>query len=643
MGTAPEFARLFKPVKIGQMEIKNRIVMPGMATHTGTTDGYVTQKTKDYYEERARGGAGLIIVEITCVDFPSGKHSPCELSVDNAKYLLGLAELAATIKSYGARAALQLHHAGSTARQAITGSQPVAPSAVARPGGEVPKALTIAQINRLVSCYASAAKRAGEAGFDGVEIHAGHFHLIAQFLSAAWNKRTDKYGGELENRARFLLEIMHATRELVGKDYPVWCRINGEESGVPDGFTLKEAKELAKMLEKAGADAINVSGVTQNQASYRPYFFPSGWAIDYAQEIKSKVSIPVIVVGRITPELGERVLRHKKADLIAMGRALRADPELPNKLASGKVKDIVPCLSCNVCGDTFRPNNERVCTVNAAIEREAEYRITPAVKKKRVTVVGGGPAGMEAARVAALRGHKVTLFEKTDRLGGQMLFAALPPYKSDIGRLTGYLAEQMKKLGVKVELNKEITPSRLENIKTDALIIATGAIPRIPEIPGINRGNVVTAADVLAGKVETGDRVVILGGGRVGCEAAEFLAEKGKKVVVAEMLEKLAPEMTVGYGRQILLGVLKEYGVTTLTGTKGEKITDEGLVVVGKAGETRTLPADTVVVAAGYVPDNRLFETLREKPAETYPIGDCVTAKGLLEAIDDAARIARQI
>ncbi|MBI2832779.1 MAG: FAD-dependent oxidoreductase [Chloroflexi bacterium] len=625
------------------MEVKNRIVMPAMGTHTGSTDGYVTQKTKDYYEERAKGGAGLIIVEITCVDFPSGKHSPNELSADNDKYLLGLAELAETIKSYGARAALQLHHAGNTAIQAITKSQPVAPSAIARPGGDVPKALTISQINRLVSCYASAAKRARDAGFDGVEVHAGHVHLIAQFLSSAWNKRTDRYGGDLENRARFLLEIMQAIRQVVGRDYPLWCRINAEESGLPDGFTLKEAKELARMLEKAGADAINVSGVTKNLPSYKPYFYPAGWNVDFAREIKGVVSVPVMVTGRISAELAERVLRHKKADLIVMGRALRADPELPNKLAAGKMKDIVPCLSCSVCGDTFRPNNERVCTVNPAIEREGAYRITPAGKKKKVLIVGGGPAGMEAARVAALRGHKVTLFEKGERLGGQLLLATVPPYKDEIARLTGCLVEQMKKAGVKVELKQEISPARLEGEKADVLIIATGAVPSLPQIPGINRGNVVTAADVLSGEIETGERVVILGGGRVGCEIAELLAEKGKMVVVVEMLEKLAPEMTIGQGRQILLGILDQYGVTMLTRVKGEKITDEGLVVSGMDGELRTLPADTIVIAAGYVPDTRLFESLRGKPSETYLIGDCVKARGILEAMDDGARIARQI
>ena len=688
MAISAAFKKLFEPVRIGQMHIRNRIVMPGMNTGLSTEDGYVTQQMKDYYEERAKGGVGLIIVEINCVDFPRGKAVVRQLAIDDDKFIPGLRELAQVIQKHGAKAALGLHHAGNAAKQAITHLQPVGPSAIARPGGEVPRELTTSEIGNLVGHFAKAAKRAKGAGFDGVEIHAAHAYLIAQFLSSAWNRREDNYGGALNNRARFLLEILQAIREVVGKSYPVWCRINGEENGIPDGITLREAQDLAKMLEEAGADAINVSASALTMPSHRPYFFPPGWAAHLAAGVKKVVDVPVMAVGRLGPELGERLLREGKADFIVMGRPLRVDPELPNKVASGRIDDIIPCIACNACDSkTPRPNDERLCAVNAAIGREREYKITLAKKKRQVLIIGGGPAGMEAARVAALRGHKVSLLTKEPRLGGLLTIASL--VNTEIYNLNKYLIAQIKKLGVKVILGREVTLSLIDDLKPDAIILATGATPLLPDIPGIDGGNVLShslfqtkVSDqlkkllsirqriswrefilslgavalrlfgvsfvrwLLGLGIGFGKRIVIIGNELAGCEMAEFFNQKGKRVTVVELPESIiAGEMPKPMPtlRQYLLFRLAQRGVPMLTNVKIEEVAPKGLVISTKEGERQTIPADIIVLTPGLRPNTQLFQGLKDKAYEVYVAGDCSKPSGILEAIDDGARIARVV
>ena len=636
--------RLWEPFRLGQMELKNRIVMPPMVTRYGSENGFVTERTRNYYEARARGGAALLIIEATYIH-PCGHAFPNQLGISDDGFISGLSELVQVIHRHGARAAIQLHHGGRTAKSELSGLPPVAPSPLAIPGGEVPRELTLKEIAEIVACFARSALRARKAGFDGVEIHGAHSYLVDQFLSRTSNQRQDIYGGDLPNRARFLIEIIKAVKEAAGKDYPVWCRINGKEYGVEEGTTLKEAQETARMAQEAGIDAIHVSayGPASPTNLISPTFQPAVIE-DLAAGIKKAVSVPVIAVGRITPEAGERILKEGKADLIAIGKALLADPEFPGKVASGRLEDITPCIICMGCRDDLRSTTVVGirCSANAALGKEAEYKITPAQRPRKVLVIGGGPAGMEAARVAALRGHQVALYEKEPRLGGQLLTATVSPHKDRIKPLAEYLETQVRKLGVEINLGTEATAALVEQINPQAVILATGVTAFTPEIPGLNQAHPVHATDVLAGRVAVGDRVVVIGGELVGCETAEFLAQKGKKVTVT----RRGPEMALGVGpslRAFSLDRLRQEGVTLLPGVTYQQVTLDGLVVTTREGETRTITADNIILAAGSTPNNKLYQELEGKVPEIYLAGDCAEPRTIRDAIADGFRTAYQL
>lgn len=459
--------KLFEPCAIGTMSLKNRLVMPPMVTNFGTQDGYVTDRTRYYYEARAAGGVGLIIVEATCIDAPVGKLSPNQLVIDDDKYIPPLRELAQVIQRHGARTAIQLHHAGRSAPSVVTGHQPIAPSSIPLPGGEMPRELTVGEIKEIVRRFAEAAERAKRAGFDAVEIHAAHGYLISQFLSTASNKRQDEYGGDLRNRARILLDIVAAVRGMVGASYPVWCRINGREYGIEGGTTTEEAQEVARMCQTAGVAAIHVSayGYGTDPRHLPISALRDGYLIRFAEAVKQAVSIPVIAVGRLTPAFGEKIVEEAKVDLVAIGRGLIADPELPRKAAEGRLEDIAPCILCGTCQSLPQTEGPSLrCRVNPAVGKERESIITKAERAKKVVVIGGGPAGMEAAAMAARRGHQVTLFEKSESLGGQLLVACVPPYKDTLVELIKYLTIQLEKAGVSVKLRKEATIADIESI-----------------------------------------------------------------------------------------------------------------------------------------------------------------------------------
>lgn len=636
------FEKLFQPGSIGSMTLKNRLVLAPMATNFGTKEGLVTQRTIDYYEERARGGVGLVIVEFTGVDSPVGRGTPRQLLIDDDKFIPDLGRLAQAIKRHGAKAAIQIHHSGRQTLSSITGHQPVAPSPIPasdgiRPEGDMPRELTPSEIAEIVVRFGEGAERAKRAGFDGVEIHGAHGYLISEFLSPLANRRQDAYGGSLENRARMLLEVIQSVRESVGKDYPVWCRLSALEIGVEGGITLEETQTVAQLAEKAGVDAIHVSAHAVAPGRRPPMAQPLGVLVPLAEGIKKVVSVPVIAVSRIPPEFGESVLREGKADFIAIGRALFADPHLARKVASGEDEEVTPCMYCMTCLDSLMWRREGVCcAVNAAVGREREYELKPAESVKTVVVVGGGPAGMEAARVASLRGHRVILFDEGDELGGQLLLASKPPFKDTLAAFRQYLVGQMAKLAVELRLGQKFTADVLDQLKPDAVVLATGVISFVPQIPGIEGRQVLLASEVLDG-AETGKRVAVIGGELVGCDTALYLAQQGKTVTIMRRGPQVAAKVNPHVGVP-LIRRLEAKGVTILTGVQYEEITGAGVIVRTEAGEIRTVEADTVVLAAGARPNTELLSSVEGKAAQVICVGDCVEPRGIREAVEEGYR-----
>jgi len=636
--------RLCQPFRIGQMDLRNRVVLPPMVTLYGSDMGYVTERTRSYYEARARGGAALIIVEGTYVH-KGGHTRPNQLAICSDSYVAGMSKLVEVIHKHGAKAALQLDHGGRMAKSKLSGMQPVAPSPLAIPGGEIPRELSTNDIELLVGFFSAAALRAKKAGFDGIEIQAAHGYLIDQFLSPYSNKRRDVYGGDVRNRARFLIEVIRATKEVLGKDYPVWCRIDGREYGVQPGITLCDAQETAQMAQQAGCDAIHVSAAGPEAPTVRTTpIFSSAVIEELCEGIKQSVTVPVIAVGRITPDAGEKMLEEEKTDLIAIGKGMLADPELPNKALSDRLDDINPCIVCMRClNDVLNDQVEGIrCSVNASLGREAEYTIRRAKNRKKVLVAGGGPAGMETARIAALRGHSVILCEKETKLGGQLNLADVAPYKDRVGILNQYLQTQLSKLGVELRLGEEVTLSSVELIKPDAVVVATGVADFTPDIPGLHTSRAVHAGDVLAGKAQVGPKVVVIGGEVVGCETAEFLADRGKKVVVT----RRGTEMAMGIGpvlREFLLDRLKAKGVTLLTGVTYVEVSSSEVTLTTREGQTRVIEADTIVLAAGAEPNRTLYDQLKGRVAETYLVGDCIEPRSIRDAITDGFRIGHII
>jgi len=645
--------KLFEPIRIGELELKNRIVMAPINSHLGTELGAVGERLIDYYVERAKGGVSLIISDAMCIDWPVGKAGTSPLRIDEWKYVDGLHDLTEAVHHYGTKLAAQLHHAGRQNSVAVCteGQELVAPSAVPclPTGGDMPRALTIKEIEELVNKFVLAAQRAKAAEFDAVEIHGAHGYLITQFMSPHTNKRTDEYGGDFEGRMKFPLKIVEGIRAALGPDFPIIFRMCADEY-VEGGLTLEDSKQIAQRLEAAGVDALDItSGIYESPPAWHAWIYPlydmaPGCRVYLAEAIKKVVDIPVIASGRLgDPALAEEVIKEGKADLVAMGRPLLADPELPNKAAEERLNDIRPCLYCDEgCIGGLSHLWHIGCQVNAALGREREYQIKPAEKVKRVVVVGGGPAGMEAARVTAMRGHDISLFEKEEQLGGQLIAASAPYFKQPIKEQVRYLKNQIEKLGVRTELGREVTAELVKDLEPDVVILATGATHLIPDIPGVGGGKVATATDILLGKKEVGEKVAIIGGGQVGSELAWLLAEQAKKVTVVEMTYAIASDVNL-FSRFYLLNKLTELGVETAIGTTAEEVTEQGVAVVDISGNRKVIDADTVVLAVGFRSNNKLQEKLVGKVPELYSVGDCVRLGKITGAIHGGSRVARQI
>ncbi|MDP2707204.1 MAG: FAD-dependent oxidoreductase [Burkholderiales bacterium] len=689
MSAGRRLKRLLEPLQVKQVTLRNRIVKPAQVLGFAADDGNASPMLIDFYATLAKGGVGLIIVESSCVDYPIGGKGQNRLLIHDDAFIPSFSRLADTIHSHGCPAFLQLSHNGPAGH--FSGLQPLAASALSaddipisdpRVKYDLPRGMTLADIEHAVEKHADAAWRAKQAGFDGVEVHAGHSYLLNSFLSRAWNRRDDDYGCRtLETRARFAAEIVRAIRARVGADFVVGMRVNGEEWGHEQGITPQESRGFARILESAGLDIIHVTGWGYGYGAYSWVQYPEqllypeptvplakmvrkpGVIASRAAGIKEAVSIPVIAVGSLGPELGDWILRQGMADAIAMGRRLMVDPELPRKLAEGRPEDIRPCMACLECRTPFQRYQPVSCRVNAALGKEREYEIKPAARKKRVVVVGGGPGGMEAARVAAARGHEVVLYEKAPRLGGSLPLAALikGTQIEDFPALVDYFETQLRKLGVRVELGQEFTPGMALTLKPETVVVAIGGQHATPAIPGINRANVLTG-QALQRKVTpylrllgpgllgwitrfwlpVGKRVVVIGGLLHGCQVSAFLVKRGRRVTIVEASDQLGEGIPVAM-KPRLLDWLAEKGVVMLTGAECQEITAEGVIVRTRDGTMRTVVADTVITALPSLSNPALSKALEGVVPEVYAVGDCGESRLILRAIADGSRVGHGI
>lgn len=633
-----KYPNLLSPGKIGKVELRNKTVMAAMGM-SQAENGFVNKAVLNHYAERAKGGVGAIIVEVTCVDSPLGLNTRGMLVIDDDKYIPGMAQLASVIHEGGSKAFLQISHTGRGARRVIIGDQPVGPSAVAMPysymmglANETPRALTIEEIKDIEEKYAQAALRAKKAGFDGVEIHSVGYYLGQQFLSKTANIRTDEYGGSRENRMRFHLNIVRRIRELCGEDFAIIVKLSVIEMGKDGGISMLDGLYYCKKFQEEGVDAIEVlagiwSGEAgKNQKPESAYADCMAVALCLVMKIglmltAGKKKITLIGGGRAqNPVASEKALKSGQCDLIFIGHGLLAQPDLVNLINEDREDEIRPCIGCGHCVDHQLQHGERaICSGNAVLARgDNDYSIKPAGTKKNVVVIGAGVAGVEAARIAAMRGHKVDIFDMASEVGGQMNLACKPPFKQHLGLMKPYLERQLELHGVNVHLGKKLSKQDVLDMNADAVVCATGVKPAVLNIEGAERA--VNARDILDGS-ESGKNAVIIGGGSIGCETAEFLAKQGKKVSIIEMTDKLAGN-TGKTDQTILLGHLKGYGVKLLTECRVEKITANEVVYKSKDGKNASVKADTVVLAIGDKPDTSLYDSLKEEVKEIYNIGD---------------------
>ncbi len=637
------FQALFQPIKIGSMEVRNRFVVPPMGTNFPNDDCTVSDRLIRYHRENARGGFGLITIEVTAVA-PTGKAIIREPGLWCDEQIEGYRRLADAIHEHGAKMSVQLHHAGrQTMSAVIGGKQPVAPSALPCPFcQEVPHEMTTAEAYEMIDCFIEAAVRARKAGADAVEIHGAHGYLIAEFMSSYSNRRTDEFGGSFYNRMRFPLLIVEGIRRRLGNDYPIIFRISGEEKTV-GGRAIAETRAIARMMEAAGVNAMHVAAGAYGSLEWIWGCFdsPLAYMADFAEQVKRSVGIPVIAVGRINdPYIAEELVASGRVDMVSIGRQSIADPHFPNKILAGELEEICPCIGCHQgCTERMLKNLGIGCVVNPFAGYEGVREIVRAETPRKVYVAGAGPAGMVAAWILAARGHEVTLFEKSGQVGGCYRIAAYPPGKGDLAKAIHYFSYMCGKYGVTVRLNTPLTRQAVTDGKPDAVILATGSVPLTLPIPGMDGAALLAATDVLQGRAVTGKKVLIAGGGLIGVETADYLSEYGRDVTVVEMRDEIGIDVNMMV-KITLLRRLRQYGVKALTGAEIKAFYADG-VTYEKDGETVGLRGfDSVVLAMGRVAYNPLEAELRGTVPELYVIGDAEKAGKIFEATDRAAELA---
>jgi 2,4-dienoyl-CoA reductase-like NADH-dependent reductase (Old Yellow Enzyme family)/thioredoxin reductase len=646
---AGRYPRLFSPGRIGRLALRNRILMAPMEKNLALPTGAVTRRYVDYCEARAAGGAALILLESMFVH-PAGRNHRYQLGLHDDALVPGYRRLVAACHRLGARVGAQLQFAGRETSSRVTGTPPVAPSAVpctALTGGEMPRPLAAREIEALVAAFAAAARRAVAAGFDAVEIHGAHGYLVGQFLSPFANRRDDAWGGDFERRLRFPLAVIRAVREAVGPALPLLFRLSADEH-VPGGLGLADACRIAPRLAAAGIDLIDVSAGIYESAPWivQPMELPRGCLVPLAREIRRHAGIPVSVAGRISDAaLAEEVLAGGASDFVTLGRALHADPELPRKSAEGREDEIVPCVACLSCSDLLGRDEPVLCLANTRSGRERQHALRPAARRQRVLVVGAGPAGLEAARVLALRGHRVRVLERAAEPGGQLRLARTVPGRADLAALAAYLAGAAARAGAEIRLGVEATVELVTAARPDAVVLATGARPALPALPGIEDSPAVDAFTVLerpGGRVR---RALVLGGGMLGVAVAHVLAERGAEVVVAEPGPTLAAELGVRPRWQHVADLSARPEVRVLLETALERLEPAG-ALLRRAGETLALEGLDLVVPTGLmVPAGELGEALAADdggPA-VFEVGDAARPRTAFEAMQEAAALGHRL
>lgn len=635
---------LFTPFQIKNLTLKNRIVLPPLASFLIEKGGGITDQAVEHYRRRAAGGPAMVIME-ACAVSPEGVVSENQARIDSDRLLKGLSRIAAAIRDEGAIPAIQIHHAGRQTSAKVIKRLPLAPSPLPCPAirGDVAP-LTVDQIQDLVKKFADAAVRSREAGFELLEIHGAHGYLINQFLSRYSNIREDGYGGDVSGRTRFARDIIAEIRNRLGSSFPISFKISAQEF-VPDGLTVGESIDILKLLATAGIDAVQVSAGNDSTPEWicQPMFMQKACLVESAAAIKKELKIPVMAVGRINdPWTADNIIAKGMADLVCIGRGLMADPEMPIKAQEGRFDEIRTCIACNTCMQSIYRKGRLECLVNPALGREQEMQIVPAAQPKKVMVVGGGPGGLNAAWVAAKRGHEVHLYEKQPYLGGQLVPGSKTAYKREMQSLINFHKRQVELNGVICHMGQEVTVQTVQKENPDVVILATGSRPVLPKVEGIDEASVETFDSVLNGDVQEKKTTVIIGGGSTGCEVAYHLSEMGSPVTIVELMPKIGGDLEA-VTKKLLVRKLKENNVRILTGHRLLRVGKNSLVVAGPDGIENIIEAQRVIVATGIRQDDAIHQQIKSLGYETHVIGDCLEPRTAKTAIYEGAKLGRSI